>query len=357
MGRIFKRAGRWYVDFTANGQRVRKSVSGDRQVALQVLKEMEGRAVRGEYGLADNRVETEELKRRYLKHIKLHFKKRTVEGYVQDLNLILSYLDSRLVSEINPSRIDDYVEHRKRCAPVSDRTINLEVMVLKSMLQKGVESELIASNPLQTVKPLKHRGKRFKRALTGEEIERLLDAATERYKPVWLCFITSGLRKSELVNLTWDDVDLKRKEIKVQNREDFETKTGGIRIIPMADRLYKELKALRPLSKSKYVFTTKHNTPLRNNLLTRFKETVKRAGIDLKGVRIHSLRHTFITHLIRNGANPKVVQQLAGHKSISITMDIYAEVLPGDERNAIMSVPSWHTGGTRKILKLQRNVQ
>ncbi|MHC4278239.1 MAG: tyrosine-type recombinase/integrase [Planctomycetota bacterium] len=358
MGRLFKRKGsnKWYIDFEANGRRIKKAVSGDRRVALDVLKELEGRAVRGKHGLTDNRFEIEELKRKYLKHIKLRTKRRTYEGYVQNLNAILSYLDVKLVSEITPSNIDDYEEYRKRS--VCDRTINLEVMVLKAMLEKGVKDKLISSNPLQGREYLKYRGKRFKRALTEEEIELLLGASTKRYRPVWLCLITSGLRKSELVHLLWDDVDLKRREIKVQNREDFETKTGDIRVVPMAEKLYQELKDLKPpFARQKHVFVTKDGTPLRNNLLRNFKATVKRADIDPEGVCIHSLRYSFITHLIRSGANPKVVQQLAGHKRVSITLDIYAKVLPEDEKRAIMSVPYWRTDGPIKILRLQRAEQ
>ncbi len=111
---------------------------------------------------------------------------------------------------------------------------------------------------------------------------------------------------------------------------------------------------MRPHSKSKYVFITKEGTPLRNNLLRNFKATVKRAGIDPEGLNIHSLRHTFVTHLIRSGANTKVVQRLSGHRSIAITMNIYAEVLPEDERDAIMSVPYGLRVGTTKVIKLKR---
>jgi integrase len=293
-----------------------------------------------------------ELKRKYLKHIKLKLKNSTYLGYEQDITLVLDYLDVKEVSDINPLCIDDYIEYRRKS--VSDRTINLEVMVLKSMLDKAVEWGLTASNPLEGVKPLKHRQKRFRRALTADEIERLLEASTERYRPVWLCLVTTGFRKAELVNLTWDDIDWDAKVIKVQNKEGFETKTGNIRQVPVADRFYDILKELRSRSESKYVFVTKNGTPLRYNMLTRFRGTLKRAGIDQEGVDIHSLRYTFITHLIRNGANPKVVQRLAGHRSIIVTMNIYADVLPEDERDAIMAVPYGHRVGTKKVIKLKR---
>ncbi len=81
---------------------------------------------------------------------------------------------------------------------------------------------------------------------------------------------------------------------------------------------------------------------------------MKTAGIDADGLNIHSLRRTFVTHLIRSGANPKVVLRLSGHRSIAITINIYAEVLPEDERDAIMAVLYGLRVGTKKVIKLKR---
>ena len=87
------------------------------------------------------------------------------------------------------------------------------------------------------------------------------------------------------------------------------------------------------------VFITKDNNPMKHNLLRNFKATIKRAGIDPAGLDLHALRYTFITHLVMKGVNPKVVQELAGHKSISTTLQIYAQVLPGQSKKAIDQLP------------------
>lgn len=337
MGRIFKRGSRWYADFYTGGKRVKKSISGDRQVALQILKELEGRAIRGEYSLRDNHYPLADLKDNFLRHKRPSLKVKTFEGYHQDLKLILERLKASLVSDITLSLLDTYIA--ERLSQVSERTLNLEVQTLRQMLNYGVKAGLIGSNPIANFKPLKVRQRRFRRILSGEEIDRLLQAPSPAYRPVWYTFLTTGLRKAELVNLTWEDIDWESKEIKVQSKEGFSTKTGEIRRMPIVDGLYKTLKELKGKSRSQYVFTNSLGNPLRNNLLREFKATLKRAGLSSKGLDIHALRYSFISHLIRQGANPKVVQRLAGHKSIQMTMNIYAQVLPQDETQAVSKLP------------------
>ncbi|MDO8137454.1 MAG: site-specific integrase [Candidatus Brocadiales bacterium] len=347
MGRIFKRGARWYVDFIVEGRRTRKTVAGDRQVALQVLKELEGRAVRGEYGLRDNQYPLVDLKDAFLKHKRLTLKSRTFEGYRQDAELILEKLRVSLVSDITSPLLDTYREGR--LGQVSERTVNLEVQTLRQMLEYGVGCGLIGSNPIKDIKPLKVRRRRFRRILSGEEIDRLLQASKPLYRPVWYTALTTGLRKAELVNLTWSDIDWESREILIQAKEGFSTKTEEIRRIPIVDGLYEVLKDLKKRATSQYIFINHLGNPLRNNLLREFKATLKRAGLSSSGLDIHALRYSFISHLIRQGANPKVVQRLAGHKSIQITMNIYAQVLPRDEAHAINKLPYGGCLGKREV--------
>lgn len=353
MGRIFKRGSRWYADFYTGGKRVKKSISGDRQVASQILKELEGRAIRGEYGLKDNHYPLVDLKDNFLRHKRPSLKAKTFEGYHQDLKLILERLKASLVSDITLSLLDTYIE--ERLSQVSERTVNLEVQTLRQMLNYGVKAGLIGSNPIAHFKPLKVRQRRFRRILSGEEIDRLLQASSPAYRPVWYTFLTTGLRKAELVNLTWDDIDWESREILVQAKEGFSTKTEEIRRIPIVDGLYEVLKDLRGTA-GPHIFVNRLGNPLHNNLLREFKATLKRAGLSSKGLDIHALRYSFISHLIRQGANPKVVQRLAGHKSIQMTMNIYAQVLPQDETQAVSKLPYASLWGREKIAILARGV-
>jgi len=211
---------------------------------------------------------------------------------------------------------------------------------LKRMLAFGVDRGLIDSSPIAGVKPLRRHGKKFRRALRPDEVELLLEHATPRFRSIWLAFLHTGLRKSELVELRWADIDWEERLILVQAKRGWQTKTGEVRAIPLTDELYAELQRLKQEAdqrrpRAPYVFTTKHGSPYKWNLRTRLAETVERGGIDPQGVDLHALRYTYITDLIRNGANIKAVQELAGHKRISMTLDIYSQVFVCDRVSAM----------------------
>ncbi|MDO8136781.1 MAG: hypothetical protein Q6354_03990 [Candidatus Brocadiales bacterium] len=152
-------------------------MAGDRQVALQVLKELEGRAVRGEYGLKDNQYSLADLKDAFLRHKKLALKPSTLEGYRQDLELILNELKLNLVSDLRPSLLDTYIEGR--LGQVSERTVNLEVQALKQMLDYGVKTGQIANNPIADWRPLMIRQRRFQAYPRKGGEDRLPEASTE----------------------------------------------------------------------------------------------------------------------------------------------------------------------------------
>jgi integrase len=92
-----------------------------------------------------------------------------------------------------------------------------------------------------------------------------------------------------------------------------------------------------------HVFVTKANTPLKNNLLTRFYAICKRAGIEGAesggSVDIHSLRGTFTTLAIENGASPKAVQSILGHSTLALTMGTYAKATERAKRDAVSALP------------------
>lgn len=100
------------------------------------------------------------------------------------------------------------------------------------------------------------------------------------------------------------------------------------------------------------------NTPLRNNLLTRFYAVCKRAGIDdaVPGgaVDIHSLRVTCATLMLQNGANPKDVQAILGHSTLTLTMKVYARATEHGKRSAVNALPFASTTAPAHIVSVQK---
>ena len=164
---------------------------------------------------------------------------------------------------------------------------------------------------MQNVKKLKEPPGRV-RYLSQEEINRLLRVSAPHLKPIIITALTTGMRLSEILNLKWEEVNLKRKTIVLRK-----TKNNEVRLIPINGFLFKTLTNLPSLGKSKWLFPGEDGKPM-GSVKTAFKTALKRAGI--KNFRFHDLRHTFAAYLVMNGANLRTVQLLLGHKDIKMTM-------------------------------------
>ena len=162
------------------------------------------------------------------------------------------------------------------------------------------------------------------RFLREEECRLLLDNSGEWLSPVFFAFLNTGMRKSELENLEWADIDFNRRKIKIRAKDDWSPKTNE-REIPINEGLYGVLKEQKRIYKdSNNVFPGEDGKQIfRNRLLRRMKTIAKR--LKLGDVTIHMLRHTFASQLRMKGVDLATVGQLLGHSDIETTM-IYSHI-------------------------------
>jgi integrase len=139
----------------------------------------------------------------------------------------------------------------------------------------------------------------------------------------------TGMRRSEIVKLRWEDVSLKDGYIQV-----VETKNNDSRVIPISGILLETLKDLKKKSKSEYVFTTHEGKPYTyvDSLKRAWYATLRRSGI--AKCRFHDLRHPFATRLVMAGVDIVTVQELLGHKDIKMTKR-YSHPTPEHKKQAI----------------------
>jgi integrase len=141
----------------------------------------------------------------------------------------------------------------------------------------------------------------------------------------------SGMRLSEIVNLEWEDVDLKNKLIQVKNKDGFTTKSKRERVIPISKPLKKILKSVK--SNGSYVFS-KNGEGFNPTYASRaFKKCVRALELDDK-IHFHTLRHSFASALASRGVNLYVIQKLLGHSNITTTQ-IYSHLRTEDLVKAI----------------------
>ena len=367
---LVKRGKIYHVDFRSGGRRIRKTLSRDLTVAKQLLIELRARLQKGDYGLLDNNVPVEELQGQYLQHCRQTLDSASVERYEQSFRVIGSELPVR-VSQITPKNVLNYRE--KRLAQVGAGTVNYDVDRLETMLRWGVENGIIASNPLEGIDRLPETDSKETRALTEDEAQRLLNASPAHWSEIWYSYLVTGMRKNELASLLFRDIDWDAREVDIRRGI---SKNHKARRIPIDEGLWETLlrkrdeaprrqpwvgrtpgataKAQERFTKD-HVFTTPRNTRLAgtNRIYCAFIRCCNLAGIqtqtlDAEGrivehVDVHSLRVTFATHLILNRADPKTVQELLGHRTLEMTMKIYAKTYPETKRAAIGRLP-WGRG-------------
>jgi len=339
---MVQRGKTYHADFRAGGRRIRKALSGNVTTAKQLLIELRARAERGEFGLLDNDVGVEELKAEYLRDCRQTKKPNTVERYEFNLAAILPHMPAR-VSLITIKAVTAYRE-RRLIERVSPRTVNMDVGALSTMLEWGVTYGIIGSNPLKGLEPLPHDHPKEGRALDDSEVAQLLEASSQRLHDIWYTFLVTGMRLTELISVRLADIDCEAQELIVQRGI---AKNHTARRIPIDNALWEIIGQRREgRDDQDRVFTNVRGGPLsRGPVYRSFIRCCHRAGIqtrtedadghEIDHVDVHSLRKTFATNLIVNGTDPKTVQELLGHKTLAMTMNLYTKIHAGTKRQAI----------------------
>jgi integrase len=228
--------------------------------------------------------------------------------------------------------------------------------LLHKALTQAVNDGLIPRNATDPVKPPRQSRKEMK-TLTPEQAHVFLEAAKDdRLGALYIVAIHTGLRQGELLGISWDDVDLEAGTLSVHRTlsgakggPKFTTpknnRTRRVRLTLQAaealrdhrKRQLEERMSLAGLWQDHgLVFCSTVGTPLsRHNVHKRsFKPLLERAGLP-HTVRFHDLRHTFATLMASSGGHAKVVQEMLGHASINITLDLYSHVLPDMQEDAV----------------------
>jgi integrase len=268
----------------------------------------------------------------------------TVKGYASQMRLhVLPVIGRRRMTALGPRDIKQLAADlsAKGLAPNS---VRLALAPLKAMLADAYEDEQIKTNPALKVwlaKPQEtaEDGEARVKALTPEQVRRLLDELPPQWRLLVEFLAVTGLRIGEALALDWGHVDFGRRRVLVRRRwyrDGFAPpkSKNGRRDVPltpaMTTRLWELRKTARGNDDAALIFGSAAGTPLNvanfyNRIYTPAK---KRAGIEW--ATLHTLRHTCATSLFREGKNAKQVQAWLGHHAASFTLDTYIHLLDDD---------------------------
>ena len=237
-------------------------------------------------------------------------------------------------------------------------TVDQVRITLSSAFRYAVEWNLIHTNPVRGVKiPIPRYSTKDmvkKKVWTPEQAEAFFEATKDSpFFLAWHLQFTYGMRPGEVVALTWDQVDLEKKLIRISRTQTLDRdgkRTYGTpksrssnRELPLIDETVDLLRAHRAKLAEmylrlgrpdglKYLFPAKRNPFVpadAHRLGDAFRKYCYQLGIPQ--ISPHGLRHTAATRMIRRGVNPRVVQEILGHSTVSTTLDIYVHVDPDDD--------------------------
>ncbi len=319
----------WFADFYINGKRERKKLSANRTTAQRLYNNIISQNELNAYGIVPEGYPLEKLKDDFLRELKPLILPKTYHDYETILDGALLHMKGIELTTLR-HKLSEYINTRLE-AGKSAKILNRTIGLFKRVTDFGIQTKVITFDPIADMKFFKET-RPPRRILTTKEIAEVLENSG-KYRVIWLTFLSTGLRLSELISLTWKDVDFEKGIISVMG-----SKTeAGVRVIPITKKLNTELNKISG-KREGFVFKTKLGTSFKNNLLKRFQECLKRAGIDREGLNIHSLRHTFATLLASSNAHPKHIQALLGHKSAITSLDIYTKVYNEDLKKTMGNI-------------------
>lgn len=269
--------------------------------------------------------------RRVLESLKADLERRgkskaTVEAYVRDIRQFIGYLESTGhsldIGEVDAEIIETW--DSTRVGDLSPASRNRKLAALSTLFDYARKRRLLSEDPMDLVERPREVDKESP-CPTRSELERILQAE-DRYdwRLTFRFLAETGLRRSELTELKVDDLDIEKAEITVRHGKGDKRRT-----VPIMDpELLTQLRAhVAGLDGSQPLFRASRGGKLTGPALwDRLRRAVKRAGLEDKGLTVHSLRHYFVTQKLGEGVEIHRVQKWAGHSDPSMILQTYAHV-------------------------------
>ena len=345
---LVKRGNVWWMNLIFQGQRIRRSTGTmNRALAESIMAKVKVQLIEGQYfdRLEEKTRTFGELMDRYEReHLMKLASRQTGEFFVKRFR---AFFGGRTLAEITPKLIVDY-KRTRYAGGVKAASINRELTCLRKAFSLAKrEWEWCRENPVSRVSFEKGANKRD-RWLTEDEEARLLAACPSWLRELVVFALHTGMRLGEILELTWNGVDLFRKTVTV-----FRSKNGERRTVPLNHTvmaLLLEKVRVRHLNTS-LVFPSRAGTQLDPNHLRRaLRPAMTEAGV--VDCHFHDLRHTFATRLVQSGVDLYKVQRLLGHKSPMMTQR-YAHHYPESLRDGVEMLDRRGRCGTKSTTVLR----
>jgi len=299
----------------------------------------------------------------------------TLDDYITIYNryTFKSSMGKKKVQDIKSRDIFNLYSHIRKTSNAKEGTLKIVHSYLRKMFNFAVDLEYINRNPMAKVSAPKATPEKFV-VWTPEQVEEFLNYS--RDKNIWTYFpmaltVTTGLRRSEVLGLKWEDIDFTRGVINLTRtvhelpNQSFPIIQHGksqkamstIPVPVVALNILKEIQGMHISVKSEvgnnwnkdgWVFVLAEGSLLKPNwLTTSFRRNLQ--NLDLpRPMNVKGFRHLFATFLLQKNAHPKVVQELMRHSTFKLTMDTYSHVVESIGREAVSLIDELNIGAKLK---------
>lgn len=350
--RVYEKNKHWYFEMMVRKKRYHQGIpeATNEKEAITYLQAFRTDLLRGRLDMVDNIgcMSFKDLATEYLKYSKLN--NRSYKSRIGRVNKFVALWGNKQLKDISPMDIEKYKKIRKEdivrpekvidgvklpTKYVSNTTINRDIEILRKMFNIAIENEWLNKNPCKYVKKLRINNK-IERYLTPDEEIRLLNACKDNYaylKPIIQFALNTGMRKGEILNLTWKCVNFESNKITL-----LETKNGKKRDIPMNSVVLSVLKEMKNKKCCEYVFANPETQTKYYDLKRVFANVCKIAGVE--NFRFHDLRHTAATRMVGSGVSITIAKDILGHSDIHTTMR-YAHAITEQTLSAVETLSNY----------------
>ncbi len=336
MATLTSRGETWYLNWTDphTTKRERRKIGSKRIVsegdARAALLKLEYELAYSDPALAGRRsanhgitVTWADLSAQYLTWYRTHFPASYERTEITVKKHLDPFFTTKPLALLTQGNGEDYVVHRTKY--VAPSTALKELRTLKAMLTKGVQWKLVTANPMSLVAAPPDLRSAPVEFYSLDELRSLYSRSTTRNGAIWKLFANTGMRRAEALSLRWNEVS--DNTITVISTASRRTKSKKWRVIPISPGARDALDVLGASGRDGYVLPR-----LAPHSLTRlFDRDATRARL---GGSLHTLRHTFASHLVMAGRPLYEVKALLGHASIKTT-EIYAHLAPGHLQESV----------------------
>ena len=344
------------VEVGTTGNRKRRTKTFDRKRDAQSwMSSMINDQDKGKYVVPSNVTLGQFLDRWLEDHKKPKIAATTYDRYYYKINghlkPDLGYIP---LQQLEPYHLESYFANKRisgrhdgKGGGLSENTLKKHYVILNSAIKKAIKLKLIKYNPVKAVETPKPEKKETE-IMSQQDYEKILDILKDDLLMFTFVFmdLMTGLRRSELLGLEWEDVDFNKKIIKVKKRlvkitggwkHEKKTKNDSSRRkVKLSNKLKKILKRYKKeqakirlqlddeyYDKKEFIFCRPDGYPYHPDTYNKkLNDYIDKAELSQK-YTIHTLRHTFATMNVNNKISPEIVQKMLGHSTISTTIDIY----------------------------------